>query len=160
MILQSKRVPFLSQYNILWWWPHPFFLLFALSSCFSSSKLGLGVMVLGSQNTFLHYLPSADLLCYDEIYFPPRSCIGQYQYLGCNLQFSNHMSFTADNSCTCSLKMKTLTFHILLVVVIQAATKVMMKKRKVGPPYPCLEANSFCFILRRIIICMSYESWE
>jgi hypothetical protein len=87
-------------------------------------------MVLGSQNTFLHYLPSADLLCYDEIYFPPRSCIGQYQYLGCNLQFSNHMSFTADNSCTCSLKMKTLTFHILLVVVIQAATKVMMKKRK------------------------------
>jgi 3-oxoacyl-[acyl-carrier protein] reductase len=26
--------------------------------------------------------------------------------------------------------MKTLTFHILLVVVIQAATKVMMKKRK------------------------------
>jgi hypothetical protein len=70
------------------------------------------------------------------------------------------MSFTADNSCSCSLKVKTLTFHVLLVVVIQAATKVMMKKRKVGPPYLilCLEAHSFCFILWRIIICMSYES--
>jgi hypothetical protein len=70
------------------------------------------------------------------------------------------MSFTADNSCSHSLKMRTLTFHVLLVVVIQAATKVMMKKRKVGPPYLilCLEANSFCFILWRIITSMSYES--